>query len=132
MQQQSTVEIVQNIYDSFRRGAIPDVLGYIDPNSELTFEGPSAVPWAGTYQGRDGWGTFFERVGTNLDILGMTMEIFAAEKDNVVAVGRYQARVKATGKTLDSPLVHLWTIRNGLVAKCHETTNTAAEAAACV
>ena len=124
--------VVHQICDMFRKGDIPGILGCIDPDSELVFEGPSEVPWAGTYRGRGGWSTFFERVGVNLDILGMTMDIFAAENDNVVAVGRYQARVKHTGKTFDSPLVHLWTIRAGLVMKCHETTNTAVEAAACV
>ena len=131
MNRESTIAVVQRIYEMFGKGDIPAVLGCIDPNGELVFEGPSAVPWAGRYQGRDGWGVFFQRIGGNLDILGMTMEIFAAEKDNVVAVGRYQARVKATGKTIDSPLVHLWTVRNGLVVKCHETTNTSVEAAAC-
>ena len=59
------------------------------------------------------------------------MEPFAAQGDNVVAVGRYRARVKLTGKRIDSLLVHLWTIRNGMVVRCQELTNTAVEAAAC-
>ena len=58
------------------------------------------------------------------------MEPFAVQGDNVVAAGRYQARVKLTGKRIDSPLVHLWTIRNGMVVRCQELTNTATEAAA--
>jgi ketosteroid isomerase-like protein len=48
-----------------------------------------------------------------------------------VTAGRYQARVKLTGKQIDSPLVHLWTIRNGKVVRCQELTDTATEAAAC-
>src|SRR5581483_8271831 len=78
MNRESTSAVVQRIYEMFGKGDIPAVRGCIDPNGELVFEGPSAVPWAGRYQGRDGWGVFFQRIGGNLDILGMTMEIFAA------------------------------------------------------
>ena len=59
------------------------------------------------------------------------MEPFAVQGDNVVAAGRYQARVKLTGKRIDSPLVHLWIIRNAKVVRCQVLTNTATEAAAC-
>ena len=98
---------------------------------DLSYEGPSAIPWAGNWHGREGWGTFFQTLGENLDDIKVTMEPFAAQGDNVVAAGRWQGRVKQTGQRIDSPLVHLWTIRNGLVVRCQEMTNTASEAAAC-
>ena len=59
------------------------------------------------------------------------MTPFASQGDNVVVAGRYQARVRSTGKQIDSPLVHLWTVRSGKIARCQELTNTAAEAVAC-
>jgi hypothetical protein len=40
------------------------------------------------------------------------MELFVAQDDNIVTSGRYQSRVKLTGK-------------------CQELTNTATEASAC-
>lgn len=55
------------------------------------------------------------------------MEPFAVDGDRIVAVGRYQARVKETGKRIDSPLVQLWTLRDGKVVHCLEMTNTAVE-----
>lgn len=131
MSEQSNLDVVLEIYDAFRRGDVPAVLNRLDPQAELLFEGPSAVPWTGTFHGRDGWTTFFQTLAENLDGLRVTMEPFAAQGDNVVAVGRYQGVVKRTGKRIDSPLVHLWTIRNGLVARCVELTNSAAEVAAC-
>jgi uncharacterized protein len=102
MSEQANVALVQSVYDAFRSGDIPTILNHLDPQADLNFEGPSAIPWAGNRQG-----------------------------DNVAAVGRYQARVKLTGKRIDSPLVHLWTIRNGKVVRCQELTDTATEAAAC-
>jgi ketosteroid isomerase-like protein len=131
MGEQTNVDLVMGIYDAFRRGDIPGILNRLDAQADLQFEGTPAIPWAGHWQGRDGWLKFFQAIGEALDGVVVTIEPFAAQGDRVVAAGRYQARVKQTGKRIDSPLVHLWTIRNGLVAECRELTNTAAEAAAC-
>jgi ketosteroid isomerase-like protein len=131
MSDQANVALVLRVYDEFSRGDIAAVLTHLDPQADLNFEGPSTIPWAGNWHGREGWAKFFQAVGENLDDLTLTMEPFAVQGDNVVAAGRYQARVKLTGKRIDSPLVHLWTIRNGMVVRCQELTNTAAEAAAC-
>ena len=131
MSEQASVDVVLGIYESFRRSDIPAILNRVDPQADLQFEGPSAVPWTGHWRGRDGWAKFFQTVGENLDEITLTMDVFAAQGDRVVASGRYQGRVKRTGKRIDSPLVHLWTIRNGMVVQCQELTDTAAEAAAC-
>lgn len=131
MSEQDNLDIVMGIYEAFGRGDLPAVLNRVDPQAELQFEGPSAVPWTGNYHGREGWTKFFQTLGRNVDEITLTMEPFAAQGDRVVVAGRYQARVKATGQRIDSPLVHLWTLRNGMVARCLELTDTAAEAAAC-
>lgn len=131
MSDQANVALVLSVYDAFRRGDIAAVLNHLDPQADLNFEGPSAIPWAGYWHGREGWAKFFQTLGENLDEITLTMEPFAVQGDNVVAAGRYQARVKLTGKRIDSPLVHLWTIRNGMLVGCQELTNTATEAAAC-
>jgi len=131
MRDEANVALVWSVYDAFSRGDIAAVLDHLDPLAELNFEGPSAIPWTGNRHGREGWAKFFQTLGENLDEITVTMEPFAVQGDNVVAVGRYQARVKLTGKRIDSPLVHLWTIRNGKVVRCQELTDTASEAAAC-
>ena len=76
---------------------------------------------------------YFQAVGNSLDdvTFAETMRPFAVQDDRIVFSGRYVARVKSTGKRIDSPLVHLWTVRDGKVVRCHELTNTALEAAAC-
>jgi hypothetical protein len=125
------LDVVLGIYDAFRRGDMAAVLSRIDPQAELRFEGPSTVPWTGTWHGRAGWAKFFQTFGENVDEVTLAMEPFAAQGDSVTAAGRYQGRVRRTGERIDSPLVHLWTIRNGMVVRCVELTNTAAEAAAC-
>src|SRR4051812_48750973 len=128
MSEQANVRLIRDIYHSFSRGDIPAVLNLCDLEADLHFEGPASSPWVGNWQGREGWAKFFQAIGENADEITLQMEPFAAQGDNVVMVGRYQAHVKQTGKRIDSPLVHLWAVRNGLVVKCQEMTNTAAEA----
>jgi ketosteroid isomerase-like protein len=131
MSDQSNVDLIESVYEAFRRGDMASILERLDPRAELEFEGPSIIPWAGNRHGRDGWAKFFQAIGENIEVSTLTMRPFAAQGDHVVAVGRYQALVKRTGKRIDSPLVHLWTIGNGRIVRCQELTNTAAEAAAC-
>jgi len=131
MSEQTNVRLIEELYAAFSRGDIVAVLNFLDPQVVLDFEGPQAIPWAGNWHGREGWAKFFQTLGENADEIALKMEPFAAQGDNVVTVGRYQARVKSTGQRIDSPLVHLWTIRNGMVVKCQELTNSATEAAAC-
>ena len=131
MSEQANLDLVGRLYDAFRRGDVSAVLNMLDPQAELRFEGASGIPWCGDWRGRDGWLRFFETLGQNLEEIKVSMEPFAAQGDNVVMSGRYQARVKRTGRKVDVPLVHLWTVRNGLVVRCLEMTNTAAELAAC-
>ena len=131
MSEEANVRLIQELYDAFSRGDIAAVLNFIDPEADLDFEGPDAIPWAGSWHGREGWTEFFQTLGENADEITLAMAPFAAQGDNIVTVGRYRARVKRTGQRIDSPLVHLWTIRNGIVVKCREFTNTATEAAAC-
>lgn len=130
MSEQENVRLVQEIYDAFSRGDIATVLNFIDREAELEFEGPNAIPWAGSWHGRDGWTKFFQTLGDNADEITVEMKPFAAQGDHVVSAGRYRARVRRTGRRIDSPLVHLWTIRNGKVVMCRELTNTASEVAA--
>jgi len=131
MSEPANVELILRLYGAFGRGDLATVLSLLDPQANLHFEGPPGIPWCGDWLGREGWVKFFQTLGQNLEEIAVSMEPFAAQGDNVVMSGRYQARVKRTGRRIDSPLVHLWTVRNGLVVACLEMTDTSAELAAC-
>jgi len=132
MREEANVRLIQELYDAFSRGDIVAVLNSLDPRADLIFEAPKTIPWSGNWHGHEGWSKFFETLAERADEITLQMEPFAAQNDKVVTAGRYQATVKLTGRRIDSPLVHLWTIKDGMVVRCQELTNTAAEAAACV
>jgi uncharacterized protein len=130
MSEQANVDLILSVYDAFRRGEIATILNQLDPQVEWNNEGPATIPFAGIHHGREGAAKFFKAIGETMDEVSLHMEPFAAQGDNVVTSGRYQARIKPTGKRIDVPLVHLWTIRNGMVVRYQNLTDTAATAAA--
>ena len=131
MIEQTNIDVIQEVYAAFTRGDMPAILSRIDPEADLIFEAPAVIPWAGNWHGLDGWTRFFQTLAEAADEIVLQMEPFAAEDEHLVTIGRYQARVKSTGKRIDAPLIHLWTLRDSKVIRCLELTNTAAEAAAC-
>jgi len=50
-------------------------------------------------------------------------ELLAGD-DHVVAIGRYTARAKATGKPLDVPFAHVWKFAGGKAVRFHQFTDT--------
>jgi ketosteroid isomerase-like protein len=131
MSDQASLEVVLSVYEAFRHGNIGAVLNHIDPHGDLNFRGTfdDSVGWTVARTGRVGKVLRSHRQQPRRHHADHGTVRRTGEK--VVAVGRYQGRVKLTGKQIDSPVVHLWTVRNGLVIRCQELTNTALEAAMC-
>ena len=48
------VDVVQQAYEAFGRGDIPGVLELLTDDVEWTMQGPSMIPFAGTFRGREG------------------------------------------------------------------------------
>ncbi|HZU26281.1 MAG TPA: nuclear transport factor 2 family protein [Bryobacteraceae bacterium] len=117
MSEQANVSLVLSLYEAFRRGDIPAILNTLDPQVSWKVEGPASIPYSGVTRGLEGPKQFFATIGSTTDQISLDMAPFAAQGDNVVTAGRYQARVIATGRRFDVPLVHLFTIRNGKVVR---------------
>jgi hypothetical protein len=63
MGEQANVDLATAIYDAFRRGDVAGILNRLDAQADLQFEATSAIPWAGHWQGREGWARFFQAIG---------------------------------------------------------------------
>lgn len=130
MSEQANVSLVLSLYEAFRRGDIATILNSVDPQVSWETEAPASVPYSGVGRGLDMVKKFFAGIGSTMDQITLEMELFAAQGDNVVTAGRYQARIIPTGRRIDVPLVHLWTIRNGKVVRYVNLSDTAAMAEA--
>ena len=108
------------------------VLGLLDPkvewNEAENFIYADKSPYIGPQAFVDG---VLARIGEDWEYWNIA-ELTVTEMDNdmVIGTGRYQAKHKVTGKTLNSQVAHVFTLRNGKIVKFQQYTDTkqAAEA----
>jgi len=68
----------------------------------------------------------FGRLVRDWEDFSATPHEFVVEGDRVVVFGRYKETWKATGKTIDIPFVHSWTVEDGKLVAFQQYTDTAA------
>ncbi|MDX6426017.1 MAG: uncharacterized protein QOD52_1422 [Gaiellaceae bacterium] len=121
----SNVDIVKRSYEAFARGDLGGVMGDMHP--EIVWHQAQGLPHGGTYRG-------LEAVKRNIfDPLDEEWwNEFTADPDefldagpNVVVIGRYRGTAKGTGKQLDVPFVHIWTLEGDRAITFRQYLDTA-------
>jgi hypothetical protein len=127
MAEQDNVRIVREAYDDFIRGDIQGVLNILADDVEWITPGPPDImPMAGHRYGRKGVAEFFTALNDVEEVELFEPQDFVAQGDQVVAFAKYRGRVKSTGRSVQSDLVHVFTLRNGKVVQFREYFDTAA------
>jgi ketosteroid isomerase-like protein len=121
----SAVDLVKRSYAAFELGDLDGVLGDMDAGIE--WQQAQGLPHGGTYHGVDEvrknifdpldeeWWDEFSAVPTE----------FLDASGEVVVLGRYRGRAKGTGKQLDVPFVHVWTVRGEKAVRFRQFLDTA-------
>ncbi|HVV59266.1 MAG TPA: nuclear transport factor 2 family protein [Gaiellaceae bacterium] len=119
------VEIVQRSYDAFGRGDMEGVVADMHPDIE--WHQAQGLPHGGLYRG-------LEEVRRNIfdPLEGSWWDTFSADPDEfldagdqVVVIGRYRGVAKGTGKQLDVPFVHVWTLVDEKAVRFRQFLDTA-------
>ena len=126
----ANTDVVQRTYEAVNRGDIRAVLDLLTDDVEWTLQGPSAISFAGTRHGREGAAEFFALVGDTLEFNQFEPRRFVAQGDSVVVEGYEDSVVKPTGRTLRQEWAHIYTLRDGKIAKFRAFEDTAALVAA--
>ena len=130
MGDRENTELVQQGYQHFQNGDIQGLLGLLSEDVEWTQFEIEGVPFSGTRRGPERVSEFFSQVFDTEDPLHFEPREFVAQDDKVVALGHYAWRVKSTGREYESDFVHVFTVRDGKVAKYQEFMDTAVVGAA--
>ena len=121
----SSVDLVQRSYVAFERGDLDGVLGDMDP--EIEWQQAQGLPHGGTYHGlaevrrnifdplEEQWWDEFSAVPSE----------FLDAGGEVVVLGRYRGVAKGTGKQLNVPFVHVWTVRGEKAVRFRQFLDTA-------
>jgi uncharacterized protein len=119
-------QTVQELYAAFGRGDLPAILAKLSEDVVWESEGTKAISFSGIRHGIKQTAGFFEALAADHVNPQLTMTEYVASGDTVMTLGRYKATMKATGKTVDSPIAHCWKFRDGKVIRYVGLMNTAA------
>ena len=122
--------LVHTLYEAFGRRDLPFILKRMADDVVWICEGPPAVPFCGAFVGPAGVARFFETLATTQTGQNLKIEETYAAEDKVFSVGRYSCAVTATGKSFDSRVAHVFTIRDGKVSRLLDFIDTAQAAEA--
>ncbi|RPI56538.1 MAG: nuclear transport factor 2 family protein [Acidobacteria bacterium] len=122
---QDNLDVIRQGYDAFGRGDITTLLGLFDEQIEWVSSGPPELITSGRRTGRQAVAEFFTAVNEVFDIQRFDPQEFIAQGDRVVVLGHESARVRATGKVIDSDWAHVFTMKNGKVVAFQEYVDTA-------
>ncbi|MBV8550280.1 MAG: nuclear transport factor 2 family protein [Acidobacteriaceae bacterium] len=131
MNAQENILLIRKVYEAFGRGDIQTILNNLTDDVDWISEGPSTVAYYGRMAGPEQVRQrFFDGLTGTQENMKLTMDEFVAQGDKVATLGRYKATVKATGKQFDTPVAHMFTIRDGKIARLVNLNDTAAVAEA--
>jgi ketosteroid isomerase-like protein len=118
------LQVVKDAYAAFGRRDIKALLGYMTDDIDWHFFGPPELPMSGHRRNQTEVAKFFEQVEQAWNFDTFEPKQFIVQDDTVVALGKYAGTAKPTGKKFGSEFAHIFTIRNGKVAKFREYTDT--------
>ena len=125
------VEAVQRLYAAYGRGDIDAVLAELDDDVDWAAEAAgTAVPWWGSFRGKEDVPRFFKEIAANLDISEFDLVSFTSNETDVVAIVHWTFTVKSTGKTASMYMQHWWRFADGRIVFFRGSEDSAQSAAA--
>ena len=125
-EQHNNVQLVTSAYEAFGRGDIQFIIDACTEDVDWLLPGPAEIPICGARKGKAGVRDFFETLAAEDDVLEFRPAQWVAQGDLVVAMGHYKARYRHNDAIAESDWCHVFTIRDGRVARWYEYTDTAA------
>ena len=111
---QRDVERVEELYGAFARLNISGVLMLMANDVEIVQS--AELPWGGSYRGHEGVRQFLGKLAEHIES-HLEIETLIDAGEHVVAVGRTMGKTRATRLEFNIPIVHVWTLRDGLVTR---------------
>jgi uncharacterized protein len=120
------VKLLKDLYNAFGRGEIPVVLGAMSPHIQWSqAEGNPYRPTGEPWHGPDEVNELFMRLGGEWDGFTVHPSSFHDAGNSVIVEGRYTGTFKATGKSMDTQVCHVWDVKDGKVTRFQQYIDTA-------
>ena len=129
MSEQQNVDLIKATFDAFGRGDVHSILSHCTSDCEFNSPGPSSIPYSGPKKGHAEIQSYFDILMRTQKDENLAIEEFVAQGDTVVAIGRYTATVRSTGKPINTPVILVFHVHEGKIARHMVLGDTAAVAA---
>ena len=130
MDSQENKQVAIRGYEMFKSGNIQGILDTCADDIEWTSTESEYVPFSGTFHGKNGVGEFFTKLGQSWELQQFEPQNFIAEGDKVAVTGMSRGKAKPTGVEFEDRWVHIFTIRDGKIARFEQYGDSAAAVAA--
>ncbi|MVN77535.1 hypothetical protein GO988_14460 [Hymenobacter sp. HMF4947] len=117
------LETVKRAYALLAAQDVPAYFALLDPAVEL--RQTAQLPWGGQHQGYAGVQEFLTAMQP-LIAAQVAITSFIEAGDAVCAIGHTRGTALQTQQPFDCRLVHVWTVRNGLITRLEAYIDTAA------
>ena len=121
------VSVLKNLYAAFGRGDIPTVLETMSADIKwYQAEGNPYMPSGEAWVGPDAvLNNLFMKLGVEWDGFAVHPKSFHGAADSVIVEARYSGTYKATGKSIDAQVCHVWDVKDGKVTRFQQYVDTA-------
>lgn len=125
---QPTVGVVQRQLEAFGRSDINALVENCSSDCEIHSPGPEIIPYSGTMKGHAEIRGYFEKLIRTQSNANLSISQIVAQGNTVVVTGSYSAQVKATGKSINTPVALTFEIRGEKISRYMALADTTAVA----
>ena len=119
----SHTQQLRNVYTALASGDVPTVLANLA--ADVRWTEAEGFPYGGTYSGPQAvLVNVFMKLGGEWEGFAAVPRELVSEGETVVAIGTYSGKFKASGKSMQTPYVHVWKFKGGKVQTFEQHTDT--------
>src|SRR5215813_12358022 len=115
------IAVVRRLYEAHGN---PEIIRQVLA-PDVCWEVVEGFPYSDVYLELNGVSDFFEHLFSDFEDWRTEPSEFFETGDHIIAIGTYSAKAKATGKAFKARFAHVWTMRNGAIARLQQVADTA-------
>ena len=121
---QSGIDVVQELYCVALASHEDTIAHLVTP--DIVWESLDGFPHGGIYAGIPAiFDQFLPKLQADFHDWHAQPDEFIDAGDTIVALGHYSGTLKTTGVHIVAPFCHIWTLKNGKIARLRQFTDTA-------
>ena len=121
---ETALDVAKKMYATILAGDWGGVRELLHEDCVIEFYGPSVIPYAGIYKGREKSMQFFGHVQDDVVIHEFTQDEFIAGETQVAVVGHLKLQANSTGVVYDTEYAHIIDVKDGKWVRFRDFADT--------